>query len=257
MNGIGFIVALPREIPAGFVRIHSTGETAAALPFATYQYKTAPRRLMVTQVGIGQTRAAERARQFIAQFSPRALVSLGFAGGLNPHLPRGTLVIATGLVPPHASQGVLDAHKVLVEQLYASAQAEGLPVQLGPLVTVSRVVADATAKAALWRACGAEAVDMETAGVAETARQHNLPWAAVRVIVDGAADTLPVACLTMLGDDGRPSIKALLGALCRSPSVLGPLLTLRASSARAHRHLSRLLAHWATHLPAEGPLGQR
>jgi nucleoside phosphorylase len=255
LNGIGLIVALPREIPAGFVRIRSHDEKAV-LPFVAYQYKTMPRQLMAAQVGIGQKRAAEKTRQFIAQFSPSALVSVGFAGGLNPSLARGTIVIATGLVPPHASQGRLDACKVLVDQLHASAQAVGLPVHLGSVVTAPRVVAEATAKAALWRACRAEAVEMEAAGVVKAAREHKLPWAAVRVIVDSAADTLPAACLSILDGDGRASMKALAGALCRSPSILWPLLTLMAGSARAHRYLSRLFAHWAAHLPAEGPLGQ-
>jgi adenosylhomocysteine nucleosidase len=254
LNGIGFIVALPREIPTGFVRIDRKHELAASLPFAVYRYKPGPRQLTAAQVGIGQTRAAEGTRQFIARFSPCALVSLGFAGGLNPRLTRGTLVIATGLVPPHASQVSTEAHKGLGDQFCAAAEAVRVPVQRGPVVTATEVVADATAKAALRQACGADAVDMETAGIAQAAREKNLPWVAMRAIVDGAADSLPVECLTMVGNDGHISMRALMSGICRSPTLLGPMLTLAAGAALARRHLSRVITYWATRLPAEGPL---
>ncbi len=251
MNGIGLVVALPREIPAGFVRI-SHHEPAKPPPFVAYQHKTAGGQLVAVQVGVGPRRAAEGARQLIHRFSPCALVSFGFAGGLMPQLTRGTLIIGTELVSENSSQAVAKAHWHLLDQFYAAAEAERLPVQQGPIVTTKHLVADAASKAALRRKSGACAVDMETAGIVQTAGELGLPWVALRAIVDGATDPLPMECLTLVRDDGLVAVWPLLGAVWRSPSLVRHFLTLARGTAMARRHLSRLLARWVSNLPAQG-----
>ena len=256
MNGIGFIVALPREIPTGFVRTNDQPEPSASPPCVTYRYTRGPRGLMAAQIGIGCTRAAELTRQFMAQYSPGAVVSLGFAGGLNPHLTPGTIVIATGLVSPDTSHVWAQAHKGLVEQFQAAAELERLPYHPGCLVSVSQVVAEMSAKARLWQACGADAVDMETAGIARAASEATLPWLALRAIVDTAVESVPVECLRLVDDAGQISMKALMLAVCHSPSTLRHVWRLAISSVVARRHLSRLVACWATRVPAERPLTQ-
>lgn len=249
------VVALPREIPTGFVRI-SHHETIESPPFVAYRHKTAASQLVAVQVGVGHRRAAEGARQLIRRFSPCALVSFGFAGGLITQLTRGTLVIGTGLVSDDSSTVVAEAHRHLIDQFQAAAEAEGLSVRQGRVVTAKQIVADATSKAALQRKSGACAVDMETAGIVQAAREVGLPWVAVRAIVDCATDRLPVECLMTLRDDGHVAAGLLMRAVCRSPSLLRHFLTLARGTAMARRHLSRVLARWVINLPAQGPLVQ-
>jgi adenosylhomocysteine nucleosidase len=255
LSGIGLVVALPREIPRGFVRIrqHATVEPAA---FVGYRHKTAASQLIAAQVGIGRRRAAEGARQLIHRFSPCALVSFGFAGGLIPQLTRGTLVIGTALASGDSAQIVAGAHRPLIDQFYAAAEAEGLPVQRGPVVTAKHIVADAASKAALRRKSGACAVDMETAGIVQAAREVGLPWVTVRAIIDSATDPMPMECLTMLGDDGHVAVGLLMRMVWRSPSLVRHFVTLARGTALAQRHLSRLLARWVSNRPAQGPLVQ-
>jgi adenosylhomocysteine nucleosidase len=209
---------------------------------------------MAAQVGIGHDRAADLTRQFIAHFSPQALVSWGFAGGLNPHLTSGTIVIATALVSPEGPQVWAEAHRELGEQFQAAAAAARLPFHRGRLVTVADVAADPIVKAALWRRCGADAVDMETAGIAQAASESNLPWVAVRVVVDSAAESVPVDCLRTVDGAGQISMTALMYAVCRSPSLLRHLWGLAVSAAVARRRLSHLLAQWARSAYVEAPL---
>jgi adenosylhomocysteine nucleosidase len=247
------IVALPREIPTGFVRI-SGHQTVGSPPFVVYRHETVPSQLVAAQVGVGQTRAAGGARQLIERFSPCALVSFGFAGGLTPQLTRGTVVIGTALVSADSSGVVTEAHRTLSDQFHTAAAAEGLPVQRGAMVTVTDLVADVASKAALQRKYGASAVDMETAGVVRAAREAGLPWAVVRAIIDCATDPLPAECLTTLRDDGHVDAGLLIRSVCRSPSLVRHFLTLATSTAMARRHLSRMLARWAINLQAQRPL---
>ena len=247
MNGIGIVVALPREIPAGFVRIDKR-QRAASCPFAIYRSASAAAQHVAVQAGVGRTRVAEGARLLIRRFSPQALVSVGFAGGLLPTLDRGTLIIGTEVVCEDSSPPWATADRDLVEQFQAAADAAALPVQQGRLVTSRHVVADPASKAALRGKSGACAVDMETMGIAGVAHEAGLPWAAVRVIVDSAGDTLPPALLTILREDGHVATGRLLQMICRSPQLLGHLLWLVAATATARRHLSQIFERWIRRL---------
>jgi adenosylhomocysteine nucleosidase len=243
LSGIGLVVALPREIPAGFVRIDNR-ERVGSCAFAVYRHMTATARLIAVQAGIGRARAAEGARLLIRRFSPQALVSFGFAGGLTPQLARGTLVIGTALACEDSFRQLAVADRDLVDRFQAAAEAAGLPVHAGILVTTRHIVAGVGPKAVLRGRSGACAVDMETAGIVEAACEAGLPWVAVRAIVDSAADHLPEACLTTLRDDGRVATGRLMRAVCRSPRLLRHFLRLAHDTATARRHLSQALEHW-------------
>jgi hypothetical protein len=94
---------------------------------------------------------------------------------------------------------------------------------------------------------------METAGVVQAAREIGLPWVAVRAVVDGATDRLPVECLATLRDDGHVAAWPLIRTLCRSPSLLRHLLKLARGETVARRCLSRVVACWAVDLQAYDP----
>jgi adenosylhomocysteine nucleosidase len=250
LNGIGLVVALPREIPAGFVRIASQERLK---PHAFTVYRSAPwaGQHVAVQAGVGRRRAAEAARLLIRRFSPLALASFGFAGGLTPDLIRGALVIGTAVVDEEGSGKLTAANRHLVEQFHAAAAAEELPVRQGILVTSRHIVAHPNAKADLSVRSGACAVDMETAGMVEVADQAGLPWVAVRAIVDGAGEFLPKACLTMLREDGSIAAGRVLQMICRSPELLWQLLRLARHMATARRHLSQAFARWTKNLAVQ------
>ena len=242
MSGIGVVVALPREIPTGFVRF---GTRQRMDTYPSTIYCSAAAQHVVVQAGVGRTRAAAGARLLVRRFSPQGLVSFGFAGGLVPELTRGTLIIGTEVVCEDGSGKWPMASRDLVEQFCAAADAEGLPMQQGRLVTSRYIVADPTSKADLRSKSEACAVDMETVGIVEAADEAGLPWVAVRAIVDSATDTLPPACLTTLREDGHVAIGRLLRMICRSPLVVRHIVRLAGDTALARRHLSRTFERWA------------
>jgi adenosylhomocysteine nucleosidase len=111
------------------------------------------------------------------------------------------------------------------------------PVTGGKLLTSAQAIDAVADKAAAFRDTGAVAVDMESLAVAQVAAAHRLPFMAVRVIVDTAADRLPQAVMAA-SHGGQVRIWRLIGGLARAPVELAPLLRL----ARRYRIARRSLA---------------
>jgi hopanoid-associated phosphorylase len=184
--------------------------------------------------GMGAAAAAAGARALI-DAGAGALVSFGLAGGLDPALRAGAILLPSEvLAPARAPIAIASAWR---ERLKTALGARA-PVLQGRLLTSAQAIASVEDKAVLFRETGAAAVDMESYCVAELARAHGLPFLAARVIVDGAADRLPGA--VRAAADGAGPFKAwrLIGALARTPSEWAPLLRL----ARRYQLASRSLA---------------
>ena len=95
------------------------------------------------------------------------------------------------------------------------------------------VLATAAEKAALRRATGADAVDLESAAAARA----GIPFAALRAICDPAARDLPHAALVALDARGRIGALHVLAAVLARPAELPALLRLAGDAARARRAL--------------------
>jgi len=132
----------------------------------------------VLHIGVGAGAAAESVRRLVAADAPRTLICAGFAGGLDPRVRTGDLVIAENFSEP---------------TLCARARTLGGQQPLfGLLVTHDTPIETVAAKTALAHATGALAVDMETAAVAEICRTAGVPLLSVRAISDDATTPLPV-----------------------------------------------------------------
>jgi adenosylhomocysteine nucleosidase len=179
--------------------------------------------------------AASAGAQALAEAGATALVSWGMAGGLDPSLAAGTLVLATEILAPNGA--AIETSRPWRERLSAAVSPHR-PAVLGRLVTSTRAIGSVADKAALFRQTGAAAVDMESFAVAEVARSRNLPFLAVRVIVDSASDTLPKTVTAAADGAGHLHLWRLLGALTLAPGDLVSLIRL----ARCYRVAGRSLA---------------
>ena len=189
---------------------------------------------LVRVSGMGMVAAARCATSLVDD-GATALVSWGMAGGLDPRLTPGTIFLPDIVIS--TAGGALATARPWRERL-AAAVTTHHPVTGGRLLTSARAVGSRTAKAALFRETGAAAVDMESMAVAEVAQSHQLPFIAVRVIVDAAADALPRAVTAAADSEGHLQIWRLLGALARTPGELGPLLRLAGRYRAANRSLA-------------------
>ncbi len=154
------------------------------------------------------------------------LVSFGLAGGLNPALAPGTLIVP-GIV-------------VLGDERWDTDPA--LNARLGGdtghvLVGGGGVLATAAAKAALRRATGADAVDLESAAVARAAAGAGVSFAVLRAVCDPAGRDLPRAALVALDARGRIGGLRVLGAVLARPGEVAALLRLAGDAGRARRAL--------------------
>ncbi|MFM7242946.1 MAG: hypothetical protein ACKO40_02055 [Planctomycetaceae bacterium] len=202
----GIIFALAVEADA-FERLAEQRREfrAATLAFQTGNIAGRPVAWCVSGVGAAAAEAATR--QLIAGHRPRAIVTAGFAGGLDPALDRGSVI--------RASRVVRDGDATAVDLAGAGTSSGTLTI-----VSVDAVAATVGAKQALAARTGAHAVDMETHAVASVAARAGLPCHSVRVVSDDAHESLPaeVAILAAARSPLR-RLGAVVGAVGRRPSV--------------------------------------
>jgi adenosylhomocysteine nucleosidase len=191
---------------------------------------------LVRVSGMGMAAAARCATSLVDD-GATALVSWGMAGGLDPQLTPGTIFLPETVVSAATGARPIATSGPWRERL-GSAVAAYHPVTRGQLLTTARAVGSLLAKGSLFRGTGAAAVDMESAAVGEVAQAHQLPFIAVRVIVDGASDTLPRAVTAAANSEGHLQIWRLLGALARTPGDLGALVRLAGRYRAANRSLA-------------------
>jgi hopanoid-associated phosphorylase len=175
------------------------------------------------------------------------VISFGVAGGLDPSLAPGAVVLAQHIVDGDTGFDT--------DLLWGAALREALPLAIGGTLAGSDgAVASVAEKHALRRASAALAVDMESHLVARLAQAAHLPYIACRVVLDPAGRSVPPAALAALGPDGRTDLAALLSALARGPRQLGDLLQLARDgrTARAALRTTRRLVGERFALPPPG-----
>ncbi len=176
---------------------------------------------LVAVSGMGATAAVGAARALI-DAGATALVSWGLAGGLDPRLQAGTICLPSVVVSRDGATFATDVHW---REILAAAISHHLRVVSGALLSSAVAIEDVAAKAAAFAETGAVAVDMESAAVAQIAASKQLPFVAVRAIVDTAGDTLPRAVMAA-GAEGRVRLAPLLFGIVRSPREIAPLMRL-------------------------------
>jgi adenosylhomocysteine nucleosidase len=172
--------------------------------------------------------AALAARRLVAD-GATALISFGLAGGLNPGLSPGTLIIPASVVTARATYPTCTS---LTQSLGGPAHT---------MWADTEIVVSAAEKARLHAHTGADAIDLESGAVAEVAAEHGLPFAVLRVICDPASTTLPPAALIALNAQGAISLRQVIAPLLRNPRQLADLLRLARDAASARRTLQRHL----------------
>ena len=164
-------------------------------------------------------------RALLTVFDPttiRGVISFGVAGGLDPALKSGDVVVATEVL---AGDTRWLAGLALNEELIASVAWGRRRVVRGGLAGVEQVVAARAGKAALRSETGASAVDMESHIAAAYAASAGLPFAALRVIADPASRALPALAMSAIKPNGDIDLRKVLRGVARHPSTLRALVS--------------------------------
>lgn len=167
------------------------------------------RKVTVLHTGVGKKTCRERIVPFLETQPFALLISSGFAGGIDPSLGVGDLLLADNFSNP--------------EPL---ARADGILVaRVARLVTACRVIESAAERRQLAREKSAVAVDMETEWIAEACAAKSVPMLSLRVISDTAAAPFPAppSALFDLARQ-RADVRKLSGYLLRHPAAIVRLL---------------------------------
>lgn len=185
----------------------------------------------------------ERLRRVLRGLTPayRAVISFGIAGGLDPGLSPGDVVLAQGIVVGNVRWF---AHPGLTQDWLQRLSVKGMNVVEAEIAGVEAPVRSPVAKAALRSATGAAAVDMESHVAAEFATTCGVPFAAIRAICDPANHSLPPFVGEALDAKGTLDWRHVLRMVVRQPRQIAllPRLAHDASAAFAGlRHCRTLL----------------
>lgn len=183
--------------------------------------------LLVAVSGARPQQAEALARRLIAQ-QVDALLSWGIAGGLNPDLPSGALLIPGSVV---------DTDETVLPLVAVRMSGQDAKVSLAG---VESVIATPAGKAGLRDRTGADAADMETHRVARVAAEAAIPCFAIRAISDTVHRALPPGTEDALDVEGRPRVLPVLMGLLRHPGRLPQLLAAKRDLDAALATLSSL-----------------
>ena len=167
-----------------------------------------------------------------------SLLSFGVAGGLDPALASGTLVLAESVIGP-------DGAKFPTDQLWRSAVARDLNEAAVDFVTgtgvgVDEAITHPGPKQHLFDGTKGLCVDMESHAVMQVARDRKIPWLVIRAIADGANDTLPDIALAAIDAGGGIRYGTLAARLLSQPSQIVDLIGLWRVSRHAFSGLGRV-----------------
>jgi adenosylhomocysteine nucleosidase len=180
----------------------------------------------VLHTGVGEKICRSRLGPLLDGKRFDLLISSGFAGGIDPSLGVGDLLLAENFSDP---------------QLVAQARAL-LVGQVARLVTADRVVESVTERQRLAQEQNAAAVDMETQWIAHACAERKLPMLSLRVISDTAAAPFPAPPAVLFDLERQRTDGTKLAAhLFRHPSHLVRLIRFARQIATARANLGAAL----------------
>lgn len=181
----------------------------------------------------------DQLRAQLGAFDPasvRGIVSFGIAGGLDPLLKAGDLVVASEIMAGEERWATAPA---LSEALVEGTSIGRRRIVAGAIVGAEEVILEPRDKVVLHRKTGATAVDMESHIAAAYAASVGLPFAALRVINDPASRALPALALNALKPNGDICPRKVLRGIARKPTVIPSLMRTAHDFNRAIRTLRR------------------
>ena len=175
--------------------------------------------------GIGAEAARRATEAVIREVGPTRVISVGFAGALDPSLKVGDIFEPRTVI--NAADGV---HTEI-------RSGEGILVS-------SATVASKGQKTRLAKSYNAGAVDMEAAAVAQGAEARGIEFAALKVISDAADFVMPGRMERFVAADGTFRAPKFASHVTLRPWLWGRTIALARNSAKASRALCGALASY-------------
>jgi len=157
--------------------------------------------IVLVRSGMGRDRARRTLVEVAERYDLKEIISIGYAGALDPSLEVGDLVVADKIIEMDSSRSDEDMKSYSLDKEIFNTTGE---IHRKILLTVDRVAATPQEKKKLREKYSAVAVDMETSALAEEAKARNLSFISVRAITDTADQEL-IDCSYLVEEDGEVS----------------------------------------------------
>jgi adenosylhomocysteine nucleosidase len=179
----------------------------------------------VACAGARPQKARWLARELIQRGATK-LLSLGIAGGLEPGLPVGAMIIG--------SQVISADSKWTCDPAWVSVLMRTFPeAHCGPIWGSETIVATAREKRAVYEKSRCLAVDMESQCAAQIAAEAGVPLGVVRVVCDSADVEVPSVVMAVIAEDGSIDARKALWHLARHPPQIPSLIVIMNGTGRA------------------------
>ncbi len=211
MSRIGIIAALPGEAKCLYRK-----RLAVALPIEI------EKDILLCLSGMGKTAALTGAKK-LCTLNIDALVSWGTAGAIDDRLKTGDILIANRVI---GDNRLYSASSDWIKKVQNHFLKASFRTFINPLASADSICDSAEKKTALSKRTNAVAVDMESATLAAMARDHNMDYLILRVIVDEAHDTIPAMVTKHTDHLGRISAGRFLSSCLKQPGQIPAVVKL-------------------------------
>ena len=206
----GILCATPEELAAVRGRLGLAGPPVTRGPTQVWVEDD----LVLAQCGLGKVNAAAAAPLLLSAYGATTLIFSGVAGGLDPELEVGAVLLAdrlaihdygyvaagrltstaSGIIPIGAPTlteppGVEAAVAANLQRLADAVRPRlSHPVRLGSVLTADYFLNCAETRVALRAPFGGDAIDMESGAVAQVAAAWGVPLYVIRTVSDLAGE---------------------------------------------------------------------
>jgi adenosylhomocysteine nucleosidase len=227
---IAVLTAIPEEIAAFGAHLTETGrETVAGI--VVHHGTLDGRPVVLAESGIGKVNAALAATLLFDRFGCGGIVFSGVAGGVDPNLDVGDLVIADRVIqhdygamlqgslevyragslpfPEFRGDVAIKANPVLIDR----ARGALTNAHFGTILTGDYYLGCGQTRERLFSSFGGKAVDMESAAVAQVAEAFGTPWLIIRALSDLAGEDSQLDFQVFAREAAKTAAAAVLKSL--------------------------------------------
>ena len=184
--------------------------------------------VVVCQCGIGKVNSALMAAVMCCKYAPAAIVNIGVAGGVAPHIKQGDIVIADkagqhdyDLTVFGSKRGQIDGFgdvffdcdRAIRDKMAAVAKKCGYAHHIGAIVSGDQFINDIALAAKFVNDFGAVACDMESGAIGHVCKLLGVPFAVMRAISDDGDDTAAADYGCFLNEAAERSFNVISGYL--------------------------------------------
>jgi adenosylhomocysteine nucleosidase len=243
---IGLIAAMPEEINPLLKRVGKyTRETIEG--FAAWRFESGFREIHLVRSGMGPENAACATRALIAIIRPELIINFGFAGAVTKGVNVGDIAIAERILVNRKRQfqeqlGVLtDKAEDLVGILEMHFRCREFNIRLGTFITAAEIKSKREIAELLPAGVVNPILEMETAAVAQAAREGDVPLIAIRAISDSADEELEFSIEDLTDRYMNIKLGMVLLTVAKRPWIVPQLLRLARNSRFAGMSLATVL----------------